>query len=59
MHVFNKKQKPKSSHTDYTMLNAQGSAEETKHQLSQMQQDLARIKDKEQALDAENKILRA
>ncbi len=58
MHKFSSKQ-PKSSHADYTMLNANGSAEDTQHQLEQMQQDLDRIKDKEQALDAENKILRA
>jgi hypothetical protein len=61
MHGFNKKgsSSKSSSHSDYTMLNSQESAEETKHQLEQMQQDLDRIKDKEQALDAENKILRA
>ena len=44
---------------NYAQLQSDGSKEETKKQLDEMSQDLARIKDKEQALDAENKILRA
>ena len=45
--------------TDYQKLSSENSAEETKKQIEQMQSDLERIKTKEQALDAENKILRA
>ena len=45
--------------SEYAKLKSKGGQEETKKQLDEMSQDLARIKNKEQALDAENKILRA
>ena len=44
---------------NYAKLQFENSQEETKKQLDEMSQEMAKIKDKEQALDAENKILRA
>ena len=46
-------------HSDYTKLTGENPDTEAKRQLEQMQEDLTKIKDKERALDAENKILRA
>ena len=44
--------------SEYSKIGSEHLPEETKLQMEAMQQDLARIKDKEEALDAENKILR-
>ena len=59
MQGFKDQAKGKKAHSDYTKLNDHAPQESTKKQLEEMSQDLERIKDKEQALDAENKILRA
>lgn len=59
MQGFKDQAKGKTAHSDYTKLNDHAPQESTKKQLEEMSQDLERIKDKEQALDAENKILRA
>lgn len=54
-----KNSKHKVVNGEYTQLGSEMDQEETKKQLDEMSKDLARIKDKEKALDAENKILRA